>query len=84
VSTDNFDIPDDFGVPDEQITAVVDVSAYVDLKREALAAHASQNQNFFFDRLPEDIVTVVLSREYFTLRSATNGQAREDDLFAGL
>jgi LmbE family N-acetylglucosaminyl deacetylase len=81
---EDFDVPDDFGVPDEEITTVVDVSPYVGQKREALAAHASQNQNFFFDRVPEDIVTVVLSREYFTLRSAPEGQGREDDLFAGL
>jgi LmbE family N-acetylglucosaminyl deacetylase len=84
VSTDNFEVPDDFGVPDEQITTVVDVSGYVDLKREALAAHASQEQNFFFERLPDEITTVVLSRENFTLRSPSNGSAREDDLFAGL
>jgi LmbE family N-acetylglucosaminyl deacetylase len=84
VSTDDFDVRDDFGVPDELITTVVDVSAYVDLKREALAAHSSQEQNFFFERLPDEIITVVLSRENFTLRSATNGPAREDDLFAGL
>ncbi len=84
VSTDEFDVPDDFGVPDELITAVVDVSAYVTQKREALAAHTSQEQNFFFDRVPEEIGTVLLSREYFTLRSAPEGQAREDDLFAGL
>jgi LmbE family N-acetylglucosaminyl deacetylase len=84
MGTDGFEVPEDFGVPDEKITTVVDVSSYVGQKREALAAHASQNQNFFFDRLPEDIVKVMFSREYFTLRSSPDGQAREDDLFAGL
>jgi len=81
---DEFDVPDDFGVPDEKITTVIDVSSYVGQKREALAAHASQTQNFFFNRIPDDVVTVMLSREYYTLRSAPDGQAREDDLFAGL
>lgn len=83
INTDEFDLPSDFGVPDELITTVVDVSAYVGQKREALAAHTSQEQNFFFDRAPEDISAVLLSREYFTLRSAPAGQAHED-LFAGL
>jgi LmbE family N-acetylglucosaminyl deacetylase len=84
INTDDFDVPSDFGVPDELITTVVDVSAYVSQKREALAAHTSQEQNFFLDRVPEEISTVLLSREYFTLRSAPEGRAREDDLFAGL
>ena len=71
-------------MPDELITTAVDVSAYVNQKREALAAHTSQEQNFFFDRVPDEITTVLLSREYFTLRSAPKDLAREDDLFAGL
>jgi LmbE family N-acetylglucosaminyl deacetylase len=82
--TGAFDVPEDFGVPDEKITTVVDVSPYVRQKREALAAHASQNQNFFFESMPEEVVAVVLSRECFTLRSAADGQVQEDDLFAGL
>jgi len=84
IDTADFNVPDDFGVPDELITTVVDVSAYINQKREALAAHTSQEQNFFLERVPEEISTVLLSREYFTLRSAPEGQAREDDLFAGI
>jgi LmbE family N-acetylglucosaminyl deacetylase len=74
----------DFGTPDELVTSVVDVSGYVVQKREALFAHASQAANFgFFARLPEEVVTEGLSREWFTLR--TPGAAvGEDDLFAGL
>ncbi|HUC15039.1 MAG TPA: PIG-L family deacetylase [Acidimicrobiales bacterium] len=77
-------IPDDFGTPDEEITTQVDVSAYVERKREALAAHASQTENSFFTRLPDEVVTLALSYEFFTLRSAPHGLARESDLFAGL
>ena len=84
VNTDEFGVPDDFGVPDELITAVVDVSAYIRQKRDALAAHASQTENFFFTHLPEGVLTGTLAREWFTLRSAPDGQAREDDLLAGL
>lgn len=84
VNTEELGVPDDFGVPDELITAVVDVSAYSRQKREALAAHASQTENFFFTHLPEDILAGTLAREWFTLRSARDGQVGEDDLLAGL
>jgi LmbE family N-acetylglucosaminyl deacetylase len=77
-------IPDDFGTPDEEITTEIDVSAYVERKREALAAHGSQTENSFLSRLPDDVVTLTLSYESFTLRSAPKGLARENDLFAGL
>jgi LmbE family N-acetylglucosaminyl deacetylase len=77
-------LPTDFGVPDEQITAVVDVAEYVDQKLRALTAHSSQTENFFLTRLPEDILAMVLSREYFILRSAPPRPIQEDDLFAGL
>jgi LmbE family N-acetylglucosaminyl deacetylase len=79
-----FDTPDDFGTADELITTEVDVSAYAERKREALAAHGSQTDSSFFNRLPDDIVTLALSHESFTLRSAPEGLARENDLFAGL
>ncbi len=81
---EELDIPDDFGTPDEEITTEIDVSAYVECKREALAAHGSQTENSFFTRLPDDVVTLALSYESFTLRSAPSGLARENDLFAGL
>jgi len=81
---EELDIPDDFGTPDEEITTEIDVSAYVERKREALAAHGSQTENSFFTRLPDDVVTLALSYESFTLRSAPSGLARENDLFAGM
>jgi len=79
-----FDIPEDFGTPDELITTEVDVSAYAERKLEALAAHGSQTENSFFSRLPDEVVTLALSHESFMLRSAPSGLAREDDLFDGL
>jgi LmbE family N-acetylglucosaminyl deacetylase len=81
---EQFDIPEDFGTPDELITTDVDVSAYVERKLEALAAHASQTDSFLFRRLPDDVVALALAHEFFTLRSAASGLARENDLFAGL
>ncbi|HXW82572.1 MAG TPA: PIG-L family deacetylase [Acidimicrobiales bacterium] len=84
VEMEALEAADDFGVPDEKITTVVDVTRYVDRIQEALAAHASQVENFFFTRLPPEMVAAALSHEYFTLRSAPDGLALEDDLFAGL
>jgi LmbE family N-acetylglucosaminyl deacetylase len=74
----------DFGVPDELVTTSVDVSAYRHRKLQALLAHASQIENFFFTHLPEDVQSLALSREWFTLRSAPDGLVGEDDLLAGL
>jgi LmbE family N-acetylglucosaminyl deacetylase len=80
-----FDVPDDIGVPDEVITSVVDVSAYVDRKRKALEAHASQGENIFILRLEEEARHMVLGSEMFIRQmSRVTVPDREDDLFAGL
>ncbi|XRQ16106.1 PIG-L family deacetylase [Actinomadura welshii] len=81
----DFDPPEDFGTPDELITSVVDVSAHAEAKRKALQAHASQGENIFLLRLPEEIQQVVFSSEAFVRRfSRVEAPAQEDDLFAGL
>lgn len=79
--------PDDppFGVPDEQITTLVDVSGFVDLKREAIAAHASQTDSSFFLKMPVEAFRIAFGMETFVRRSDTTGApVPEDDLFAGL
>jgi len=78
------DFPEDFGTPDELVTTEVDVSGFVGQKIEALNAHSSQTENFFLNRLGEDLVAKALSREWFTLRSAPPGFGGETDLFAGV
>ncbi len=83
-NVDELGITDDFGLPDDLITTVVDVSGYRDLMLEALEAHASQIDNLFFPQLPEEIQRVALANEYFRLRDAPPGLSGEDDLFAGL
>ncbi|MEU6034669.1 PIG-L family deacetylase [Actinomadura sp. NPDC047616] len=81
----DMELPDDFGTPDELITSVVDVSAYATRKRKALEAHASQGENIFLLRLPEEVQQVVFGTEAFVRRSSrVEAPAREDDLFAGL
>lgn len=79
--------PDDppFGVPDETITTHVDVSAYLDAKRAAIAAHESQSENMFFMRLPEEAWRLAFGVESFVrVHDATGAALPETDLFAGL
>jgi LmbE family N-acetylglucosaminyl deacetylase len=79
------ELPDDFGTPDELITTMVDVSPYVERKRKALEAHASQGDNIFLLRMPEDAQQRAFAHESF-VRKASRIPApdHEDDLFAGL
>ncbi|MGE5289627.1 MAG: N-acetyl-1-D-myo-inositol-2-amino-2-deoxy-alpha-D-glucopyranoside deacetylase [Micromonosporaceae bacterium] len=82
------DLP--FGVPDDQVTTEIDITAYLDAKLAAMRAHATQiavRAPFF--ALSNNIGQVALGREYFTLLAGPRGNGmgphnREDDLFAGL
>ncbi|MFB4318898.1 PIG-L family deacetylase [Actinomadura sp. 21ATH] len=79
------ELPDDFGVPDELITSVVDVTPYVDRKFKALEAHASQGDSIFMLRLPEEARVMAFGFEAFTRRVCrVDAPEKEDDLFAGL
>jgi LmbE family N-acetylglucosaminyl deacetylase len=79
------EMPPDFGTPDEEITTVVDVSRYVGRKRKALEAHASQGDNMFLLRLPEDLQERAFSQESFVRHfSDVAAPEHEDDLFTGL
>jgi mycothiol conjugate amidase Mca len=73
-----------FGVDDELVTTTVDVSDYVERKRDSLVAHATQmGPNMFFMRLPTSLFAQMFSRETFQLvRGSPEGAA--DDLFGGL
>jgi LmbE family N-acetylglucosaminyl deacetylase len=74
-----------FGTPDELIGAIVDVTAQIDAKREALLAHSSQTDNSFFMRLPEEAFASIFSAESFVRQaSSVSAEGIEDDLFAGL
>ncbi len=80
-----FELPEDFGTPDELITTVVDVSPHVDQKRRALEAHASQGDGMFMLRLPEEGQRRVFGQESFVRQFSTvPAPDHEDDLFAGL
>jgi LmbE family N-acetylglucosaminyl deacetylase len=69
------------GVPAPRITTTVDVGPYVDKKRAALAAHASQvDESSFFLAMPEEQFRIAFGEEWFIRRGARAGTT-EDWLF---
>ena len=73
----DFDL-ETFGTPAHLITTAVDVTAYLDQKRKAMAAHASQiSESSFFLRLDADTFRAVWGIEWFVRRGAPEG-TRED------
>jgi LmbE family N-acetylglucosaminyl deacetylase len=74
---DNFDV----GVESSRITTTVDVSGFVDQKRAAMAAHASQiPAESFFLRSPPEFFARAFGVEWFIRREAPPG-LRETWLF---
>ena len=54
------------GMTEDELTLVVDVSAYVGNKRRAIAAHASQvTDSGFFTQMPDDVFATAFGREWF-------------------
>jgi LmbE family N-acetylglucosaminyl deacetylase len=79
--------PDDppFGVPDDLITTVIDVTSDVPAKMAAVRAHASQMDNAFFAQLSDQVAPMVMGNEYFIRALDRTGAALpEEDLFLGL
>lgn len=74
----------EFGKPDSVITAAVDVSKYVDVKRAAMRTHASQiSEQSFFLAMPDDAFTQAFGTEWF-IRDGQGPGITETDLLAGL
>lgn len=70
---------------EKRITTTVDTSAVAARKRDALAAHASQLDESWWLRFPEDMFAEIFSHESFIReRDRTGAAVPEDDLFAGL
>jgi mycothiol S-conjugate amidase len=73
---------------DDRITTKVDVSGYMDVRRNALLAHATQidpTSPFWFGLPPEVANTVYPVEDYVLARSRVPvPEAVEDDLFAGI
>jgi N-acetyl-1-D-myo-inositol-2-amino-2-deoxy-alpha-D-glucopyranoside deacetylase len=74
------------GTPDELITTKVDVSDFIDRKREAFAAHVSQNDpNSWFANMADQIYRLAFGTEHYQLaRGKPGSQLPESDLFAGI
>jgi LmbE family N-acetylglucosaminyl deacetylase len=71
----------DLGMPESVITTAVDVREYVDTKRAAMAAHASQiPDNSFFLSMPVAAFREAFGIEWFIRRGAEPG-IRESSLF---
>jgi N-acetyl-1-D-myo-inositol-2-amino-2-deoxy-alpha-D-glucopyranoside deacetylase len=75
-----------FGVPDDRVSASIDVSQYVDKKIAAMQAHKTQiPPDSWFMKLRDVLGPRAWSREYFErARTRVNAPTPENDLFAGL
>jgi LmbE family N-acetylglucosaminyl deacetylase len=70
---------------EERVTTTVDIGSVLDRKGEALRTHASQIEDSWFSKIPEDIAAKMFGEESFVRVTDTTGApVPEDDLFAGL
>lgn len=77
--------PVQIGLPDAEVTTWVDTRSFGAQKFDALAAHASQEENIVFLRMGRELFTELMGTETFVrVRDATGAAVPEDDLFAGL
>jgi LmbE family N-acetylglucosaminyl deacetylase len=75
----------DMGTEDQEIGAILDLGDYADIKRAALAAHASQTADSFFLKMPPEVFRTFFTQEWFVRVQDPTGQVGvEDDLFAGV
>lgn len=73
------------GVPDEEITTVVDVGDWIDRKRRAFAAHVTQNDpQSPLQTMQESIYRLMFGREAYVLARGALAGSPENDLFQGL
>jgi LmbE family N-acetylglucosaminyl deacetylase len=78
------EISEDFGSPEAIITTAVDVREFTDVKRAAMAAHASQiADSSFFLAMPTEAFRAVFGTEWF-IRRGVPSDHRDDDVFAGI
>jgi LmbE family N-acetylglucosaminyl deacetylase len=74
------------GTPDELVTTRVEVSDFVDRKREAFAAHVTQNDpNSWFTTMADQMYRMAFGTEYYRLaRGKPSGELPEPGLFEGI
>ncbi len=72
---------DSLGTPDDEVTATVDVTDYVDVKIASLNCHQTQlDPNGPFAQLPEDLSREYMRLEYFSLALPENPSSESDFL----
>jgi LmbE family N-acetylglucosaminyl deacetylase len=77
----------DFGTPEELITHAVDVTAFIDVKRQSMVCHESQiSDESFFMQMPPEIFTLAFGTEWFMAVGQTRPADAPfgDDLFASV
>jgi LmbE family N-acetylglucosaminyl deacetylase len=73
-----------FGMPESIITAAVDVTPYLEYKRRAMRAHASQiSEQSFFLAMPDEAFRYGFGTEWF-IREGQGPGITETDLLTGL
>jgi LmbE family N-acetylglucosaminyl deacetylase len=73
-----------FGKPEVELTAAVDVTAFLDVKRAAMRAHPSQiSEQSFFLSMPDEAFGYAFGTEWF-IRAGQGPGITETDLMAGL
>ncbi|KAA2263365.1 GlcNAc-PI de-N-acetylase [Solihabitans fulvus] len=74
----------EFGKPESVLTAAVDVTDYIEYKRRAMRAHASQiSEQSFFLAMPDEGFRYAFGTEWF-IREGQGPGITETDLLAGL
>ncbi|OLT40358.1 GlcNAc-PI de-N-acetylase [Saccharomonospora sp. CUA-673] len=87
--TAGIELPDigeapEFGSPESVLTAAVDVTAHLDVKRAAMRAHATQiSEESFFLAMPDEAFAYAFGTEWF-IRAGQGPGITETDLMAGL
>ncbi|GAA4553946.1 PIG-L family deacetylase [Amycolatopsis samaneae] len=75
---------DTFGKPEAELTGAVDVTAYLEVKRAAMRAHASQiAEDSFFLAMPDEGFAHAFGTEWF-IRAGQGPGITETDIMAGL
>ena len=76
----------EFFAPEELVSTAIDVSAYAEIKRQAIAAHRTQIKGEPYGELSPEEVRAELGCEYYHLPGTRRapGEPLETDLFTGL
>jgi LmbE family N-acetylglucosaminyl deacetylase len=72
-----------FGMPEADLTTVVDVSGFVETKKASMRAHSSQiTDSSFFLQMPDEVFAAMFGTEWFIRKGAPAGT--QEDWLAGL